>query len=96
MKRNADIKYGYKSMSVPSGGFVTGFIFHPTCKTILYYCTDKQCLTDIWIYRVNGRLFQNKGQSLCCNRHIWGTLLRSVSHRCIIIWGEYKWHKYMI
>lgn len=40
MKRNADIKYEYKSLSVPGGGFVTGFVFHPTCKNTLYCRTD--------------------------------------------------------
>ncbi|MBE6902594.1 MAG: exo-alpha-sialidase, partial [Ruminococcaceae bacterium] len=40
MRRNADIKYDYKSLSVPGGGFVTGFLFHPTGKKILYCRTD--------------------------------------------------------
>lgn len=40
MKRNADIKYDYKSLSVPGGGFVTGFVFHPTCRNLLYCRTD--------------------------------------------------------
>ncbi len=40
MRRNADIKYDYKSLSVPGGGFVTGFVFHPTCRDILYCRTD--------------------------------------------------------
>ncbi|MBQ9948482.1 MAG: endoglucanase, partial [Oscillospiraceae bacterium] len=40
MTRNADIKYYYKNLSVPGGGFVTGFIFHPKCRNILYCRTD--------------------------------------------------------
>ncbi len=40
MKRNTDIKYDYKSLSVPGGGFVTGFVFHPTCSKTLYCRTD--------------------------------------------------------
>lgn len=45
-------KYSYKSISVPGGGFVTGFVFHPTVPDILY------CRTDIGgTYRFD---FQNK------------------------------------
>ena len=40
MKRLNDIKYEYKSLSVPGGGFVTGFIFHPRNPDILYARTD--------------------------------------------------------
>lgn len=43
---NKRVKYKYKSVPVPGGGFVTGFQFHPTVKDILY------CRTDIGgIYR---------------------------------------------
>lgn len=39
-------KYVYKHVSVPGGGFVTGFVFHPVVPNILY------CRTDIGgIYR---------------------------------------------
>ncbi len=34
------IDYTYKSLSVPGGGFVTGFLFHPTVPDILYCRTD--------------------------------------------------------
>lgn len=40
MKRLDDIKYKYNSLSVPGGGFVTGFLFHPREKDILYARTD--------------------------------------------------------
>lgn len=40
MKRLADIKYKFHSLSVPGGGFVTGFVFHPYQKNILYARTD--------------------------------------------------------
>ena len=40
MKRLDDIKYTYKNLSVPGGGFVTGFLFHPKEKNILYARTD--------------------------------------------------------
>ena len=40
MKRLDDIKYVYNSLSVPGGGFVTGFVFHPNCRNILYARTD--------------------------------------------------------
>ncbi len=40
MKRLDDIKYEYNSLSVPGGGFVTGFVFHPNCRNILYARTD--------------------------------------------------------
>ncbi|MDT8719254.1 endoglucanase [Clostridium sp. 19966] len=33
-------KYMYKSISVPGGGFVTGFLFHPSVPNILYCRTD--------------------------------------------------------
>ena len=33
-------KYVYKPISVPGGGFVTGFVFHPTVPNILYCRTD--------------------------------------------------------
>lgn len=34
------INYTYKNCPVPGGGFVTGFVFHDTCKDILYTRTD--------------------------------------------------------
>lgn len=37
---NAREKYVYKSIPVPGGGFVTGFVFHPTVPNILYCRTD--------------------------------------------------------
>ena len=40
MKRLDDIRYNYHSLSVPGGGFVTGFVFHPNIKNILYARTD--------------------------------------------------------
>ncbi|MBQ3162027.1 MAG: hypothetical protein IJC04_07870 [Oscillospiraceae bacterium] len=40
MKRLDDIRYNYHSLSVPGGGFVTGFVFHPNTKNILYARTD--------------------------------------------------------
>jgi hypothetical protein len=35
-----DSKYIYKHISVPGGGFVTGFVFHPSVPDILYCRTD--------------------------------------------------------
>jgi len=35
-----DDKYDYKHIKVPGGGFVTGFVFHPTVPNILYCRTD--------------------------------------------------------
>ena len=40
MQQLDDIKYNYHSLSVPGGGFVTGFVFHPKRKDILYARTD--------------------------------------------------------
>lgn len=40
MKRLKDIKYTYKSLSVPGGGFVTGYLFHPKEKNLMYARTD--------------------------------------------------------
>ncbi len=40
MKRLEDIRYTYNSLSVPGGGFVTGFVFHPRSSGILYARTD--------------------------------------------------------
>lgn len=34
------IDYDYKSVPIPGGGFVTGFVFHPKEKNILYCRTD--------------------------------------------------------
>ncbi len=34
------MNYQYKNMSVPGGGFVTGFLFHPQKKDVLYLRTD--------------------------------------------------------
>lgn len=46
MTQKESEKYIYKSISVPGGGFVTGFVFHPSVPGILY------CRTDIGgIYR---------------------------------------------
>lgn len=33
-------KYKYKNIPIPGGGFVTGFVFHPTVPNILYCRTD--------------------------------------------------------
>lgn len=35
-----DEKYTYKPISVPGGGFVTGFVFHPIVPNVLYCRTD--------------------------------------------------------
>lgn len=40
MKRLEDVKYIYNNLSVPGGGFVTGFVFHPKQADILYARTD--------------------------------------------------------
>ncbi len=40
MVRLDDIRYEYSSLSVPGGGFVTGFVFHPKRSGILYARTD--------------------------------------------------------
>lgn len=39
-KQNESDKYVYKHISVPGGGFVTGFVFHPSVPEILYCRTD--------------------------------------------------------
>jgi len=40
MKRLSDIRYNFNSLSVPGGGFVTGFVFHPVKSDVLYARTD--------------------------------------------------------
>ena len=40
MKKIPDVRYTYNSLSVPGGGFVTGFVFHQREKDILYARTD--------------------------------------------------------
>ncbi len=39
MKRIENVLYSYKSLSVPGGGFVTGYVFHPH-EELLYARTD--------------------------------------------------------
>lgn len=39
-KNKLYIPYEYRHASVPGGGFVTGFCFHPAEKNILYARTD--------------------------------------------------------
>ncbi len=39
MKRLDNVNYLYKSLSVPGGGFVTGFVFHPA-ERLMYARTD--------------------------------------------------------
>lgn len=39
MKRNENVLYSFRSLSVPGGGFVTGFVFHPS-EQLLYARTD--------------------------------------------------------
>lgn len=34
------IKYTYKNLPIPGGGYVTGFLFHPLQKNVLYIRTD--------------------------------------------------------
>lgn len=40
MKKLNPVSYSYNHLSVPGGGFVTGFVFHPTVPDILYARTD--------------------------------------------------------
>ncbi len=53
------MNYQYKSLSVPGGGFVTGFLFHPNQKDILYCRTDiggvyrYDFTEDMWISLVD-------------------------------------------
>lgn len=35
-----EVAYHYKNLQIPGGGYVTGFLFHPTEKNILYLRTD--------------------------------------------------------
>lgn len=35
-----EVTYNYKNLQIPGGGYVTGFLFHPTEKNILYIRTD--------------------------------------------------------
>ena len=35
-----NIQYKYGHMSIPGGGYVTGFAYHPACKNLLYCRTD--------------------------------------------------------
>lgn len=35
-----NVSYNYKNIPIPGGGFVTGFVFHPTVPNILYCRTD--------------------------------------------------------
>ncbi len=44
--------YTYQFLSVPGGGFVTGFLFHPSQKDILYCRTD---IGGVYRYDFNGR-----------------------------------------
>ena len=37
MKKTA---YKYSNLPIPGGGYVTGFLFHPVKKDILYIRTD--------------------------------------------------------
>lgn len=34
------IKYNYGNLPIPGGGYVTGFVYHPTVKNLLYCRTD--------------------------------------------------------
>lgn len=34
------VKYRYKNLPVPGGGYVTGFVFHNKCKDVMYIRTD--------------------------------------------------------
>ena len=34
------IKYSYKNLPIPGGGYVTGFLFHPERENLLYIRTD--------------------------------------------------------
>ncbi|MBQ7834596.1 MAG: hypothetical protein IJ385_02325 [Ruminiclostridium sp.] len=64
MKRSDDVRYTYKSLSVPGGGFVTGFVFHPSHKDLLYARTDVG-----GIYRYDFNLNQWHFLSACFNEY---------------------------
>ncbi len=57
MIRIDDVKYRYSSLSVPGGGFVTGFVFHPRERGLMYARTDIG-----GIYRFD---FQNRRWIFC-------------------------------
>lgn len=40
MRATKQIPYSYRNAPIPGGGYVTGFVYHPTCSEILYVRTD--------------------------------------------------------
>lgn len=70
------IPYTYHSIPIPGGGFVTGFVFHPTVPGILYARTDvggiyrfdadRQCWNPLmdWVGYPHGGLMQTYSMAL--------------------------------
>ena len=66
MKRLSDIQYSFNSLSVPGGGFVTGFIFHPAAPDILYARTD---IGGIYKYDFSAEKWDILGNSITEFQH---------------------------
>ncbi len=109
VRNNLREKYIYKSVSVPGGGFVTGFVFHPVVPDILYCRTDiggiyrydfkKDCWSSLIDSATDTEVWKTYPLSIALDRNNPGYLYAMVglypTHKIAFSWDYGKHFEYL-